>query len=281
VPAEAGPVIITCALVGAEVTLEQYPSLPVTAEQIAAAAAEAAAAGASVVHLHVRDERSLPTQDAETFAAAIRAIRRRSDIIVQVSTGGATGMSSDERLQPVTGLAPQDLPEMASLTTGTCNFGDEVFLNPLPEVERFAAEMRQRGVRPEIEVFDVGMVASAQLLVRRGLLAEPLHFNLVMGVPGAIPATPKNLLHLVETLPAGSSWTASGIGRAQLAMNTLALVLGGHARTGLEDNLYYERGRPAASNAELVARVVRLARELGRSPATPSEAREMLGLPRR
>jgi 3-keto-5-aminohexanoate cleavage enzyme len=279
VTAVEAPLIITCALVGAEVTLEQYPALPVTPDQIGEAAAAAVAAGAAIIHLHVRDESACPTQDAAAFAAAIRAIRAQTDAIVQVSTGGAVGMSAEERLQPVTQLSGRDAPDMASLTTGTCNFGEDVFLNPLPQIERFAQAMRERGVRPEIEVFDVGMVATALALVRRDLLTEPLHFNLVMGVPGAIPATAKDLLHLVESLPAGSTWTASGIGRAQLAMNILAVLLGGHARTGLEDNIFYRKGRPAESNVELVARVARLSRELGREPAPPAQARELLGLP--
>lgn len=276
--ADGLPVIITCALVGAEVTLQQLPHLPVTAEQIGEAAAGAAAAGAAMVHLHVRDAQGLPTQDAATFEAAVLAIRQRTDVVVQVSTGGAMGMSAEERLQPVTHLSGPARPDMASLTPGSCNFGDEVFLNPLPEVQMFAAAMRERGLRPEIEVFDVGMIEGGVRLGRQGLLEEPPHFNLVMGVPGAVPATAKNLLHMIESLPAGASWTVTGVGRSQLAMNTLGLVLGGHVRTGLEDNIFYQRGIHAASNAQLVERVARLAAELGRPLATPSQAREMLRL---
>lgn len=276
---EGAPVIITCALVGAEVTLEQLPHLPVTPEQIGAAAAEAAAAGASLVHLHVRDPRGLPTQDAAVFEAAVLAIRERTDVIVQVSTGGAVGMAAEERLQPVTGLSGRARPEMASLTPGSCNFGEEVFLNPLHEVEAFARAMRERGIRPEIEVFEAGMIETALGLARRGLLEEPLHLNLVLGVPGAIPATPRNLLHLVESLPGEATWTVSGMGRGQLTMNVLGLVLGGHVRTGLEDNIFYRRGVPAESNAQLVARIARLAAELGRPVASVAEAREILRVP--
>jgi 3-keto-5-aminohexanoate cleavage enzyme len=273
-----GPVIITAALVGAEVTLEQLPHLPVTPEQIGDAAAGAAAAGAAVVHLHVRDGRGEPTQDAEIFEAAVLAIRERTDVIIQVSTGGAMGMTAEERLQPVIGLSGDAHPEMASLTTGSCNFGDEVFLNPLPEVESFARTMIEHGVKPEIEVFEAGMIETAVRMERRGLLHPPLHFNLVMGVPGAVPATPRQLLNLVDELPTGSTWTVSGIGRGQLTMSALGIVLGGHVRTGLEDNIYFRRGQPAKSNAELVERVVRLAGELDRPVATVSEARETLGL---
>jgi 3-keto-5-aminohexanoate cleavage enzyme len=272
------PVIITAALVGAEVTLEQLPHLPVTAEQIADAAEGAAAAGAAIIHLHVRDAHGGPTQDADAFGAAILAIRERVDVIVQVSTGGAMGMSAEQRLQPVTHLDGHARPEMASLTTGSCNFGDEVFLNPLPEVELFARAMMERGVKPEVEVFEAGMIETAVRMSRAGQLPDPLHFNLVMGVPGAVPATPRQLLNLVEALPLGSTWTVSGIGRGQLTMSAMGLVMGGHVRTGLEDNIYFRRGQQAESNAQLVARVARLAAELDRPIASPSEARELLGL---
>jgi 3-keto-5-aminohexanoate cleavage enzyme len=275
------PVIITAALVGAEVTLEQLPHLPVTPAAIAAAAADAAAAGATVVHLHVRDSNGEPTQDADVFAETVGLIRARTDVIVQVSTGGAVGTPSAERLQPVTGLRGDLLPEMASLTTGSCDFGDEVFANPLPMVRIFAQAMAERGIKPEIEVFDAGMIANAVALAREGLLEEPLHFNLVLGVPGAIPASAKSLLHLVESLPRGATWTVSGIGRGQLPMNVLGLVLGGHVRTGLEDNIFYKKGVLAEGNAQLVARVARLAGELGRPVATVTEARALLGLMRR
>lgn len=272
------PVIITAALVGAEVTLEQVPHLPVTSAQIAEAAVGAAAAGAAVVHLHVRDSAGRPTQDAAVFEEAILAIRARVDVIVQVSTGGAMGMTAEERLQPVTRLEGPARPEMASLTTGSCNFGDEVFINPLPEVEHFARAMVERGIKPEVEVFEPGMIETAVRLARAGVLPEPLHFNLVMGVPGAVPATPRQLLNLMEALPTGSTWTVSGIGRGQLVMSAMGLVMGGHVRTGLEDTIYFRRGEPAESNAQLVRRVARLANELDRSVATVAEARELLGL---
>lgn len=230
-----------------------------------------------MVHLHVRDADGRPTQDAATFEAAILAIRERTDVVVQVSTGGAVGMTSAERLQPVVDVSAAARPDMASLTTGTCNFGEEIFMNAARDVEAFAGAMRERGIKPEIEVFEVGMVQNALGLLARGLLTAPLHFNLVLGVPGAIPATPKNLLHLIEILPADSTWTVSGIGRGQLAMSALGLVLGGHVRTGLEDNVYYRKGE-FATNAQLVERVARLAAELDRPVATPAETRVMLGL---
>ncbi|MEW6624743.1 MAG: 3-keto-5-aminohexanoate cleavage protein [Bacillota bacterium] len=266
--------IITAAINGAEVTKEQQPYLPITPEEIAREAAACREAGVSIIHLHVRDAQGKPTQDKEHFRAAIEAIKASApDVIIQTSTGGAVGMKPEERLQPVS-LAP----EMATLTTGTVNFGDDVFYNPPRDVEKFAAYMKEMGVKPEIEVFDVGMINNALMLVKKGLLNMPLHFDLVMGVPGAIPATPKNLLHLVEQLPEGSTWTVAGIGRAQLPLGTMAIVLGGHVRVGFEDNIYYTKGVLAKSNGELAARIARVAGELGREVASPDEARKILGL---
>jgi len=268
-----GPLIITAAVNGAEVTRMQCPNLPVTPDEIAAAALAAREAGAAIVHVHARLPDGMPTQDVDVYAEIIRKVRERTDIIVQVSTGGAVTMSAAERGQ-VLALAP----EMATLTTGSVNFGEDVFLNRPQDVEAFARRMQEQGVKPEIEVFEVGMIQSAIRLVERGLLSFPLHFDLVMGVPGGIPGEIRHLLHLVETIPSGCTWTVAGIGRAQLPLANLAILLGGHARVGFEDNLYYARGQLAKSNAELVARVARLATELGRPLATPSEARAMLGI---
>lgn len=266
-------VIITAAIVGAEVTRKETPYLPLTAEEIAEEAVKCREAGAAVIHLHVRDLEGKPTQDRETFKKVIAAIKEKTDVVIQVSTGGAVGMTPEERLQPV------DLqPEMASLTPGSVNFGDDVFLNLPKDVEYFAQKMKELKVKPEIEVFDAGMVENAKILVKKGLLTPPLHFNFVLGVPGGMPATVKNLLYLTEIIPPGSTWTVSGIGRHQLMLNTAGLILGGHVRTGLEDNIYYTKGVLAQGSSELVARVARIARELGRTPATPEEAREILGI---
>ncbi|MHB8926560.1 MAG: 3-keto-5-aminohexanoate cleavage enzyme [Bacillota bacterium] len=269
--------IITCALTGAEIAKEDFPALPCSPEEIAVAAEEAAKAGAAMVHVHARDERNRPTQRAEVFAKIIELIRARTGVIVQVSTGGAAGMTPEERLSPVTLTGPLK-PEMATLTTGTVNFGEEVFSNPAPVIEVFARRIVGAGIKPEIEVFDAGFVDNALRLVQKGLLQPPLHLNLVMGVPGGITGTPRNLLHLVESLPAGSTWSVAGIGRAQLPLGVTAVVLGGHVRVGFEDNIFYSRGLKATSNAQLVARVARVAAELGREVATPDEARRILGL---
>lgn len=265
--------VITAALNGAEVTREQTPHVPILAEEIAAAAAEAAAAGASIVHVHARNVDGTPTQDKRVYRDIIKRITAACDVIVQVSTGGAVGMTAEERGDVIT-LAP----EMATLTTGTVNFGTGVFMNEPSTIERFADMMRLHGVRPEIEVFDVGMIAASERLVRAGKLSAPLHFDLVLGVPGAIPGEIRHLMHMISTLPEGSTWTAAGVGRAQLPVATAALLLGGHVRVGLEDNIYYSKGQLAVSNAQLVARVARLAGELGRDIANAEEARRIVGI---
>ena len=273
----AEPVIITAALVGAELTRENTPYLPLTPEEIAAEARSAYDAGAAMVHIHARDAEGAPTQDLEDYRRIIEAVRISApDVIVQVSTGGAVWMKPEERLQP---LALQ--PDMASLTTGTVNFGEEVFSNSMPMVREFARAMQERDIRPELEIFDSGMIPAALRLLKEGLLNEPLHFNLVLGVPGGAAGTVKNLLHMVESLPPGCTWTTSGIGPAQLPLTTAAILLGGHVRVGLEDNIYYRRGVLSEGNAPLVARAVRLAGELGRKVATADEARELLHLKKR
>ena len=273
----AEPVIITAALVGAELTRENTPYLPLTPEEIAAEARAAYDAGAAMVHIHARDAEGSPTQNVEDYRRIIEAVRLRvPEVIIQVSTGGAVWMKPGERLQPL-----ELQPDMASLTTGTVNFGEEVFSNSMPMVREFARAMLERSIRPELEIFDSGMIPAALRLLKEGLLNEPLHFNLVLGVPGGAAGTIKTLLHMVESLPTGCTWTASGIGPAQLPLTTAAIMLGGHIRVGLEDNIYYKRGVLSEGNAPLVGRAVRLADELGRKVATPDEARGLLHLKKR
>jgi 3-keto-5-aminohexanoate cleavage enzyme len=267
--------IITVALVGAEITKDQQPNLPVTPDEIAEEAFRCYQAGASIIHLHVRFDDGTPTQDKARYQETIAKIKERCDVIVQVSTGGAVGMTADERLQPVS-LSP----EMATLTCGTVNFGNDVFWNSPADLERFAAELQRYGVRPEFEIFEAGMISNAMQLAKKGLVEPPYHFDFVLGVPGAMPATAKNLQLLIDSLPTGATWSVAGIGRHQLPMATLAIVLGGHVRVGFEDNIYYRKGELATSNAQLVERVVRIARELDRPIATPDEARRVLGIPR-
>jgi len=266
--------IITVAGVGAETTKEAQPGLPVTAAEIGADAARCREAGAAMYHLHVRDEQGGPTQAREVFAAAIEEIRARTDIIVQTSTGGAMGMSADERLQPL-----ELAPEMASLTTGTANFGSEVFFNDAALMSEFYQRMQKKGVRPEFEIFEAGQIDNALMLVKKYGPAGPLlHFDFVLGVPGSMSGEPRNLVFLVDRLPAGATWTCTGIGRWHLPVTMTALALGGGVRLGFEDNIFLHKGVLAGENAELVGRVARIAREWDRACATPDEARRILRL---
>ncbi len=269
------PVMITAAIVGAELTRDQQPNLPISPEEIIAEAVECYKAGAAIIHIHVRDIHGNSTQDAGIFREVVAGIRARCDVITQVSTGGAVWMTADERLQSI-----ECRPDMATLTTGTVNFGDSVFVNNRGLVETFARRLRDYGIVPEIEIFDAGMLDEAMRLRNMGLISEPLQFDFVMGVAGGIGAEPAHLVHLVRSLPPGSTWSVAGIGGHQLTLGTIALAMGGNVRVGFEDNIYYRKGQLANTNAELVARIVRIAQELDRPVATPSQAREMLHLDR-
>lgn len=265
--------IITAALTGAEVTKEQQPNLPITPEEIALAAREAYEAGAAIVHVHARLADGTPTQSKEVYGQIQRLVAAACPAIFQPSTGGAVWHTAQERLQPL-----ELNPEMATLSTGTCNFGTDIFANPQEFMEEAARIMLERGIKPEIEVFEAGMIDNALRLLRKGLLQEPLHFNFVLGVPGAMTGTVRNLAFLVDSIPPGSTWTVSGIGRQETPLAVVAMAMGGHVRVGFEDNIYYRRGELATSNGQLVARIVRIAQELGREIATPAEAREILGI---
>ena len=269
------PVVITAALVGAETTREQTPYLPISAEEIGEEARLCREAGAAMVHLHVREPDGRPSQRRELFAAAIAAVRERCDILVQVSTGGAVGMSVDERCGALE-LTGALRPDMATLSTGTVNFGDDVFLNPRPVVLEIARRIRACGARPEVECFDAGMMDEALWVARQGLLELPAHYDFVLGVPGALAADESALRFLVSRLPAGSSWTVAGMARHELPMAELALSMGGHVRVGLEDNIYLSKGVLAKGSHELVAAAAQQAVATGRRPATPDEARALL-----
>ena len=273
------PLIITCALTGAETTRLRQPALPITPLEQAAAAEEAVRAGASVIHLHVREDDGSPSQRVERFEESIRAIRSRCPgVIIQISTGGAVGEDLERRAQP---LALR--PEMASLNLGTMNFGEDVFYNPPRDILALAQRMRSFGVMPELEIYEAGMLESALRLAHQGVLREPLHFQFVLGVPGGMSGDVRNLLHLHSLLPkplagSGLTWGVAGIGRYQLPLAVHSLMLGGHVRVGFEDNIFYHKGELATSNAQLVGRIARIAREAGREVAGPQVARELLGL---
>ncbi|MDR1572196.1 MAG: 3-keto-5-aminohexanoate cleavage protein [Clostridiales Family XIII bacterium] len=267
--------IITAAICGAEVTKANNPAVPYTVEEIAREARSAYDAGASVIHLHVRDDDGTPTQSRERFQECISAILRECpDAIVQPSTGGAVGMSDMERLQS-TEVEPA--PEFATLDCGTLNFGgDEIFVNSDNTIFNFAKVMKERGIKPELEVFDKGMIDIALKADRKGLLVHPLHFDFVLGVQ--MTATVRDLVFMAGSIPPGSTWTVAGIGRSEFDMAAAAIVMGGHVRVGFEDNLYLEKGVLAGSNGELVGKAVKLARLLGRDIASPAEARRILHL---
>jgi 3-keto-5-aminohexanoate cleavage enzyme len=271
------PIILTAAMVGAETTREQTPYLPISAEEIGEEAARCREAGAAMVHLHVREPDGKPSQSPELFRAAIREIRKRCDVLIQTSTGGAVGMGVDERCGPLT-LTGADRPDMATLTTGTVNFGEDVFWNPRPLVRDIARRIRALGIRPELECFDAGMMDAARALAKEGLVDLPAHFDFVLGVPGALAASEEALDFLIRYLPQGSTWTVAGVGRHQLPMAELAAKKGGNARVGLEDNIFLSKGVLAKGSWELVAEAARRAREHGRTPATPQQARELLRL---
>jgi 3-keto-5-aminohexanoate cleavage enzyme len=267
------PLVITVAAVGAELRPDQTPHLPVTPEALGETAALCRAAGAAMIHVHCRRDDGSNTAEVERFAAAYAAIRAGSDLIVQFTTGGAIGMTVAERAGPLCLR-----PEMATLTCGTVNFGDDIFENSFPIMRGILAEMHRYGVRPELEIFDLGHLSNAKRLAAEGSLALPQHVDFVLGVPGGLDASVPNLVHCVEALPAGCTWSVAGVGRDQLPLATVAIAMGGHVRVGLEDNIYYSKGR-LARNDELVARVARIAAELGRPVASPEEARLELGLP--
>ena len=266
--------IISACICGAEVTKEQNPNVPYTVEEIVREAKSAVDAGAAIVHLHVREDDGTPTQSKARFKECIDAIYKVCpDVILIPSTGGAVGMTAEERLQPT-----ELFPEMATLDCGTCNFGDEVFENTMP-MRDFGKRMLENNIKPEYECFEMGHLDTVLAMAKKGQVpGAPMQFNFVLGVPGCTPATVPNLCWLVNAIPAGSTWTATGIGRHAFTLAAPAIAMGGNVRVGFEDNLYLERGVLAKSNGELVAKVVRIAKELGRPIATSAEAREILGL---
>lgn len=265
--------IITAALTGAELTRQQQPALPITPEEIAVAAEACVKAGASIVHVHARLADGSPTQDKAVYREIIAAVRARCDVIVQVSTGGAVGMTPEERLAPLT-LAP----EMATLSMGSVNFGGDVFLNHPAEMERFLQTMRTYAVKPELEIFDTGMLSTVKNWLRKELLELPIHLDFVLGTTGGMAGTPEALMYLQSQLPDHATWSVAGIGPSQLPLGAMAIVLGGHVRVGFEDNIYFRKRELATNNAQLVERIARISRELDRPVATPDDTRSILGI---
>jgi 3-keto-5-aminohexanoate cleavage enzyme len=284
--------IITVAVTGSLTTREQNPNIPYTPEEIANSTIESWKAGASIVHLHVRDPLTgRPVQDIDLFKKTIRLIRQACDIIINASTGGGPGMTFKERIAIIPALCAEKAmkPEMASLNAGSTNFGilsrrqrsfvlDAVQHNPWSELLNFADIMRDHGVKPEIEIYEAGMINNARVLNEIDALKAPLHFQFVLGVLGGMQATVDNLVFLKNSVPLGSTWSLCTVGLDVFSLAAVAIVAGGHIRVGLEDCVYISTGLLAESNAQMVSKIVRMSKEMGREVATPEEARQILNL---
>jgi 3-keto-5-aminohexanoate cleavage enzyme len=265
--------IITVALTGNVPTKEMNPNVPVTADEIAADVQRCFNAGASVFHVHARDSSQKPTLDIAVYKANVRGIKESApEVIVQLSTGARAGKEWEDRARPI-----RLLPEMGSFTTGSNNLPGIVYENSPQFIDYLARVYQETGVKPEIEVFETGMINNALFLEKKGLIKSPLHFDFVLGAPGSMAASVKNLQFLSESIPPGSTWCVAGIGKSEILLSAAAITMGGHVRVGIEDNLSLPDGTPA-SNLVLVEKIVRIAREIGREIATPDEARSILSL---
>jgi 3-keto-5-aminohexanoate cleavage enzyme len=268
--------MVSVGITGSRITRQQTPYIPITSKEIAQAGIEAWRAGASILHIHVRDPKTgLGTQDVSIFREVVDRVRSETDAILCLTTSGIPGRNLPiaDRLQPLALY-----PELVSFDAGSINMGGNVFLNPQEFLDALSKETLARGIKPELEVFEVGMVYTCLRYLEKGLLKPPLHFQFVLGTPNGMPATVKSLLHLCEIIPKGSTWSVIGVGPGQLPMAMMAMIMGGHARVGLEDNIYYSKGVLAKSNTQLVERAVRMAKEFGREIATPSDAKKILRL---
>ena len=267
--------LITLAPTGAESAKDDVPALPVTVDEVVATARDCQALGAAVLHLHVRGTDTRPTLDLPRVREVVAAVREATDLVMQLSTGGAVTDPAEARLAVLDAE-----PDAASLSLGTVNFGRDVFYNPWDLIVELHTQMQQRGIVPEYEVFDLGQLATlARLLDRHGLPhGGHVHVDLVMGVPGGLPGTTAALAGCLPALPPGATFAATGVGRTSLPVMFAALSAGGHLRVGMEDTLTYAPGEPVRDNAQLVARAAGIARIAQRPPMTPTEARQLLGI---
>jgi uncharacterized protein (DUF849 family) len=273
----AGPAtLITVAPTGAESEKAAVPALPVTLDELVTTAKECRAAGAAVIHVHIRDDQAKPTLDLGRLTDTVHALREGTDLIVQLSTGGAVTDPYDHRLAVLDAR-----PDACSLTCGTVNFGDEVFMNPWGFIKELYAKTQEYRVVPEFELFDIGHIATLhRLLAESGLpFGGHVHCDLVMGVPGGMAGDAATLVQAVAALPAGATWSATGISRTSVPVMLAALAAGGHLRVGMEDTISFARGRPVTGNAELVERAAQLAEIAQRPAMSPQDARVMLGVP--
>jgi 3-keto-5-aminohexanoate cleavage enzyme len=272
----AKPLIISCAITGSITTREQHPGLPVTPAEIASSAVESARAGAACVHIHVREDDGTPSCRGELYEEVFQRIRAQSDVVICATTGSGAGrFSTAGRF-----AALEHGPDVASFDAGSMNFGERVFENSPSFLRELAHQITSRGIVPEIECFDIGHIGNAVRLQSEGLLPGPggkWWFQLSLGVRGGAPADTQTILTMRSLLPPGAEWSVLGLGRGQLAVNMVAIVEGGHVRTGMEDNIYFRRGQLVDGNSAFVERLVWIAREFGRPVATPDQARELLG----
>jgi 3-keto-5-aminohexanoate cleavage enzyme len=267
--------LITVAPTGAESAKADVPNLPVTLEELVDTAKACEKSGAAMIHVHIRDATAQPTLDLGRLRETVTALRQDTDLVVQLSTGGAVTDPLENRIKVL------DVePDSCSLTCGTVNFGDDVFMNPWPFMVDLYRRTQEREVVPEFELFDLGHVAALnRLLDKYGLpYGGKIHCDLVMGVPGGMPGTADALVTAVSALPDGATWSATGVGRTSLPVAFAALAKGGHLRVGMEDTLTFARGRPVRDNAELVERAAALATIAQRPPMTGDEARTMLNV---
>ena len=272
---QVGKLIITLAPTGMIPTKDETPYVPTTPEEIANDTYEAYKLGASIVHVHARDETGQPTYKKRVFEKIFKEIKRRCpDIIICSTTSGRVHPQVEHRAEVL------DLyPEMASLTMGSLNFPQHPSVNSMETIIKLASMMKERNILPELEIFEPGFINTAKYLVRKGYLKKPLHFSLLLGSLGSIPAGISDLAYLVQSLPSESTWSATGIGRFQTQINIAAILMGGHVRVGVEDSIYYNYpNEELATNKKLMERIVRIAKEVGREIATPNETREILGL---
>ena len=267
-------VILTVAPTGSSTPAAKCPGLPVTPAEIAAETYECWKAGASVVHLHVRDDQGNASMEYEKFRESVALIREKCDIVINMTTAGGFGVPDDERILPL-----DLIPEMATMDAGSMNVkGDFVFHNSVAFLEKLGRRAQELGIRPEIEVMDTGMVYTALRLIEQGYIKSPPHFQMVLGMENGMAATVENLVYIKNLLPPGATWSAFGVGKAHLTILMATLALGGHVRVGMEDNIYLDAGQKASSNVDFVERTRRIIELNNKRPATPEETRAMLGL---
>lgn len=268
--------VITAAITGAEATKEHHPGLPVTPKEQGIEVRNCIDAGASIVHLHVRDRNERPSVALEDFRATIEEVRRycRNEVILQLSMQGAACGSVEEKIAPFVHFRP----EMTALCVSSRNFGKEVFINQPSEIEHLARHMLELNVKPVIQCYDASDIEIAQRMIKRGIIKEPACYQFILGVPGGMSGEAYHINHLVSMLRPGDVWSVAGVGRYHVTSAAIAIAMGGHVRVGFEDCVYYHKDQPATSNAQLVGRIKRIAQELGREVATAEEARKIFSL---